>query len=147
MLLSTGNGLVQFATAADAVHAVEKLNGSSLGEREISCRVDKKNTVLDGALEEPLSPSNEKAKERVAVPNSVYVGNLAWSTTDDELAAHFGQAGSVTSATVRKNKSGRSLGNAVVEFEDAASALNAIESLNDSELDGRKLSIREFFEK
>lgn len=146
-LLSTGNGLVQFQTVAEANNAISKLDGSSLGDREIKCRVDKKSTVLDGTLEEPLSPSNEKAKERVAVPNSVYVGNLAWSTTDELLAAHLSSAGAVKSANVRKSKSGRSLGNAVVEFNDGASAAAAIATLNDSEVDGRKISLREYFEK
>ena len=147
-LISTGSGLVQFSTTSEAAKAVNALSGSLIDEREITCKLDKKNSVLD-ALEQPLATATtaEKTRERVPVANSVYVGNLAWSVTDEDLAAHFSQAGAVKTASVRKSKSGRSLGNATVEFHDASSVVNAIQTLNDSELAERKVSVREFFEK
>lgn len=74
----------------------------------------------------------------------LFVGSLAWATTDDSLQAHFAQAGTVASAkVVTDRESGRSRGFGFVEYEDDAEADKAIETLNDSELDGRTITVNE----
>lgn len=74
----------------------------------------------------------------------LYVGNLAYSTTEDELREKFSQYGEVDSVNVIMDRdTGRSKGFGFVEMgsEDAAKA--AIDSLNGTELDGRTIKVSE----
>lgn len=74
----------------------------------------------------------------------LFVGSLAWATTDDSLNAHFATVGTVASAKVITDReSGRSKGFGFVEFEDDKEADAAIEKLNGSELDGRAIVVNE----
>jgi RNA recognition motif-containing protein len=73
----------------------------------------------------------------------VFVGNLPWSVTDDELNEHMSQAGSVVSCTVLRDTNGRSRGGAVVEFASISDAQNAIDTLTDVDFAGRPLFLRE----
>ena len=72
----------------------------------------------------------------------LYVGNLAWAVTDEDLQETFSEHGSVASAAViTERDSGRSRGFGFVEMEDGADA--AIEALNGFELKGRALRVNE----
>ena len=74
----------------------------------------------------------------------LFVGSLAWGTTDDTLGQHFAQAGTVASAKVITDReSGRSRGFGFVEFDDDGEADKAVETLNNSELDGRTFTVNE----
>lgn len=74
----------------------------------------------------------------------LFVGSIAWGTTDATLKAHFEQAGQVESAAVIIDKmSGRSKGFGFVEMANDADAQTAIDKLNGSELDGRKIVVSE----
>ena len=74
----------------------------------------------------------------------LFVGSLAWGTTDQTLKSHFEQAGAVESANVIMDKmSGRSKGFGFVEMGSDADAQSAIDKLNGSELDGRKIVVSE----
>src|SRR3954465_3091518 len=75
---------------------------------------------------------------------NIYVGNLSWSMTDDDLLNLFTQFGSVTSAKILKDKmNGRSKGFGFVEMEDDEAAKTAIASLNESEGQGRTQIVNE----
>lgn len=75
---------------------------------------------------------------------NIYVGNLSWSMTDDDLNNLFSQFGAVSSAKVLKEKNtGRSKGFGFVEMEDNEAAKSAIAALNESEVQGRKLIVNE----
>ena len=74
----------------------------------------------------------------------LFVGSIAWGTTDAGLKAHFEQAGAVESASVIMDKmSGRSKGFGFVEMASAEEAKAAIEMWNGKELDGRKIVVNE----
>jgi RNA recognition motif-containing protein len=74
----------------------------------------------------------------------LYVGNLAWSTTDDSLRSAFAQAGTVESAMVIKDKmSGRSKGFGFVEMATDEEAQKAIDMFNGKELEGRAVVVNE----
>ena len=74
----------------------------------------------------------------------LYVGGLPYSTQEDALKELFAQAGSVTSAVIIMDKmSGRSKGFGFVEMSSDAEAQAAIDTLNDADLDGRKISVKE----
>ena len=72
----------------------------------------------------------------------LYVGNLPFSTTADELREVFGAHGTVTSAEVVSDRdTGRSRGFAFVEMSDGAD--KAIENLNGAQMGGRTLTVNE----
>ena len=72
----------------------------------------------------------------------LYVGNLAWATTDEDLQQLFSEFGTVASAVVITDReSGRSRGFGFVELEDGAE--QAIEALNGQEHNGRPLRVNE----
>lgn len=74
----------------------------------------------------------------------IYVGNLPYSVSDDDLRDVFGQFGELASAEVVKDKfSGQSKGFGFVDMPDNADAQQAIKSLNDTNLKGRKLTVNE----
>jgi len=74
----------------------------------------------------------------------LYVGNLAFSATDDALQNLFAQAGKVESAKVIIDKvSGRSKGFGFVEMSSDEEAQAAINQLNETDFEGRKLSVAE----
>lgn len=75
---------------------------------------------------------------------NIYVGNLSWQMTDDDLRTLFEQYGSVTSAKIVKDKvSGRSKGFGFVEMPEESEAQNALSSLYESEVLGRKIIVNE----
>jgi RNA recognition motif-containing protein len=75
---------------------------------------------------------------------NIYVGNLSYDTTDEDLRAAFAAHGSVTSARVITDKeTGRSRGFGFVEMASQSEALAAIEALNQTDLQGRQLRINE----
>lgn len=72
----------------------------------------------------------------------LYVGNLAFGTTSDDLSDLFGQYGRVTSANVISDRdTGRSRGFGFVEMSDGGD--QAIEALNGADLQGRTLTVNE----
>lgn len=74
----------------------------------------------------------------------LYVGGLPYSTTNDELSAHFSAAGNVTSATIIMDKmSGRSKGFGFVEMSSDAEAQAAVEMFNGKDFGGRNLTVNE----
>ena len=73
----------------------------------------------------------------------VYVGNLSWETSWQDLKDHFRTAGEVTHADVMQEQDGRSKGCGIVSFVSARDAANAIRQLHDTELQGRKIFVRE----
>lgn len=75
---------------------------------------------------------------------NIYVGNLSWSMTDDDLNNLFTPYGTVSSAKIlREKNTGRSKGFGFVEMEDEEAAKTAIATLNESEVQGRKLIVNE----
>lgn len=75
---------------------------------------------------------------------NIYVGNLSWSMTDEDLTNLFTQYGTVTSGKILKDKmNGRSKGFGFVEMEDDEAAKTAIANLNETEVQGRKLIVNE----
>jgi RNA recognition motif-containing protein len=72
----------------------------------------------------------------------VYVGNLSYATTEDELRTLFAQAGTVKSVALIKDRdTGRSKGFAFVEFETQVEAQKAISMFNGQQLGDRELTV------
>ena len=73
---------------------------------------------------------------------NIYVGNISWGMTDQDLENLFAEHGTVTSAKIITDRmTNRSRGFGFVEMSDGAEA--AIAALNEAEVDGRKLVVNE----
>ena len=73
---------------------------------------------------------------------NLFIGSLAYATTDDSLKAHFEQIGEVESARVMTDRdTGRSRGFGFVTFVDEASNQKAVDALDGKDLDGRAINV------
>jgi len=75
---------------------------------------------------------------------NIFVGNLAFSATDDSLRQLFESHGVVDKVNIITDRdTGRSKGFGFVEMPDSAAAKAAMQGLNGKELDGRALTVNE----
>lgn len=75
---------------------------------------------------------------------NIYVGNMSYSTSEEQLRALFEAHGQVDSVRVITDRdTGRPKGFAFVEMSDAAAAKAAMDALNGKEVDGRSLTVNE----
>jgi RNA recognition motif-containing protein len=138
---SLGRAVVELATPEAAEAVIAGLNEYELTGRRLLVREDRG----------PSSKSNGGANNGVAAApaepgTGVFVGNMAWETTGDELAALVATvpgAGVIVSCELACSKAGRSLGRAVVELTTPDAAAAVIAGLNEYEFGGRKLMVRE----
>ena len=73
---------------------------------------------------------------------NIYVGNLSYDTTEDELRTMFAEFGSVDSAKLIVDRdSGRSKGFGFIEMADNSGGQQAIEGLNGRDINGRTLTV------
>jgi RNA recognition motif-containing protein len=73
---------------------------------------------------------------------NMYVSNLSFHTTDDDLKKLFEEFGSVSSAKVITDReTGRSRGFAFVEMKSDDEGKKAMQSLNNKEIEGRAMSV------
>ena len=74
----------------------------------------------------------------------LFIGSLAWATTDDSLKEFFSQVGEVVSANVIVDReTNRSKGFGFVEMSNEDEAKKAVAELNGKELDGRPIVVNE----
>jgi RNA recognition motif-containing protein len=78
------------------------------------------------------------------MPSKLYVGNLAYAVTNDDLQQLFAQVGQVQSVAIITDKfSGQSKGFGFVEMASADDAAKAIQQFNETELKGRNIKVNE----
>lgn len=101
-------------------------------------------TTVINDVEATSEEAAEKAGEETAREEEpgckVFVGNLAFKTTEPELAAHFGEVGKVLKANII-TRGTRSLGYGFVALETEEEAKQAVEKLNKGMLDGREINV------
>jgi RNA recognition motif-containing protein len=86
----------------------------------------------------------DKSRKGFAMAKNIYVGNLVWDATADDLLALFQEHGQVARAQVITDReTGRSRGFGFVEMDDDAEAQKAIEALNGTQFKGRPLTVNE----
>lgn len=125
-------------------------NGIILRHYSVSISSTPPHTILTSAILllfslPPTGKANPPTSGEDAITQNkrVYVGNLSWSTTQSELQDHMSTAGEVIRADIILGYDGRSKGCAVVEYGTVEEANNAVASLNDTELGGRPIFVRE----
>ncbi|MGR3293846.1 MAG: RNA recognition motif domain-containing protein [Candidatus Scalindua sp.] len=75
---------------------------------------------------------------------NIYVGNLSYEVTEDEIRDIFSPHGEISSLSIIKDKySGQSKGFAFIEMPTQAEAEEAIKALNESELKGRNIKVNQ----
>src|SRR6476469_5864605 len=95
-----------------------------------------------GGTDPPTHPSAPSGQGLATVAKNLYVGNMSFSTTEDELRELFAQYGTVTKVQlIMDRETGRPRGFAVVEMSDGGD--QAIQALNGAQLGGRTLTVNE----
>jgi RNA recognition motif-containing protein len=75
---------------------------------------------------------------------NIYVGNLAYRVTDEQLRSAFSQFGKVSKASVIMDRvNNRSKGFGFVEMDDSTEGKSAVDALNGNEIDGRAWKVNE----
>jgi RNA recognition motif-containing protein len=101
-------------------------------------------TVQAGVPRRPRVPLKRERGEDCKLSNKLYVGNLPFTTTEDELRSVFQRHGSVDSVNVITDReTGRPRGFAFVEMSESSAAQDAIRALDGTELGGRSLRVNE----
>src|SRR5579885_729182 len=91
-----------------------------------------------------MSGPNDPARKGFAMAKNIYVGNLVWDATADDLLALFQSFGAVARAQVITDReTGRSRGFGFVEMDNDQEAQTAIDNLNGTPFRGRPLTVNE----
>ncbi len=91
-----------------------------------------------------FAAANRARKGSLEMAKNIYVGNLVWDCTADDLLALFQEHGAVARAQVITDReTGRSRGFGFVEMNDDAEAQKAIDALNGADFKGRPLTVNE----
>jgi RNA recognition motif-containing protein len=167
---SLGFAVVEFDTRDEAVRVMEELNETSLGDRIIKVRQDRTPADVPEAdrvraprapkpkaesePREPRAPREPKPKKerrpvsenRVINPLKIMVKNLSYESSNDDIQNHFESHGSIHVETLTRQRTGRSLGLAIVTFDKISSAVEALERLNGTKLDDRELQLLPYYE-
>lgn len=134
---SKGCGIVEYASEEDAQNAVATLTDSELMGRMIFVREDRESTSQSGG------GSGSGSGGRGSQNTSVYVWNLTPETSWQDLKDHMRKAGNVDSATVMTNAQGESICCGIVVYQRPQEAIRAIRELQNSELKGQQIYVRE----
>lgn len=103
--------------------------------REMQAKVEKEM----GAVQDPASAADMASREEVD-SRSVFVGNVDYACTPEEVQQHFQSCGTVNRVTILTDKFGQPKGFAYVEFVENEAVQQAL-LLNESELHGRQLKV------
>ncbi|KAK4572453.1 hypothetical protein ACB098_12G103700 [Castanea mollissima] len=104
--------------------------------REMQAKVEKEM----GAVQDSSGSSATQAEKEEVDARSIYVGNVDYACTPEEVQQHFQSCGTVNRVTILTDKFGQPKGFAYVEFVEIDAVQNAL-LLNESELHGRQLKV------
>mmetsp|Transcript_14289 Transcript_14289/g.24446 ORF Transcript_14289/g.24446 Transcript_14289/m.24446 type:complete len:214 (-) Transcript_14289:67-708(-) len=128
-------------TTTDTVSAVDKANLEDMKEKLAEMEAEaRKLKEVQAQVEKDLSTQTLASKQDVDA-RSVFVGQVDYSATPEELQLHFQSCGTIVRITIMCDKySGKPKGYAYVEFADASSVANAL-VLNETVFKGRPLKV------
>lgn len=137
---SKGCGIVEYATAEEAQNAITNLTDTELKGRMIFVREDRETAGGGGGSGGGGGGTGGNTSRQ---SSSVYVGNLAFETSWQDLKDHMRGAGNVDQANILTGDDGRSKGCGIVLYQKPQDAQRAIRELHNSELHGRPILVRE----
>lgn len=114
---------------------LKKIEDEARVLREMQTKVEKEMS----AVQEDSSDAIQAEKEEID-SRSIYVGNVDYACTPEEVQQHFQSCGTVNRITILTDKFGQPKGFAYVEFVEVEAVQNAL-LLNESELHGRQLKV------
>jgi RNA recognition motif-containing protein len=138
---SKGCGIVHYATESEAQQAISTLAHTELKGRTIFVREDREGNT--GGSSGHTGGSGRGQNFSGSNNASVYVWNLSYDTSWQDLKDHMRKAGNVDQATILTDDDGSSIGCGIVVYQKAQDAQRAIRELQDSELNGRPVKMRE----
>nr|GEU64367.1 phospho-2-dehydro-3-deoxyheptonate aldolase 2, chloroplastic-like [Tanacetum cinerariifolium] len=122
----------------DMKRRLKEMEEEAAALREMQAKVEKEMSTT-ASLDPAAATANQANKEEVDA-RSIFVGNVDYSCTPEEVQQHFQSCGTVNRVTIRSNKFGQPKGYAYVEFVEPEAVQEAL-LLNESELHGRQLKI------
>mmetsp|Transcript_50161 Transcript_50161/g.55969 ORF Transcript_50161/g.55969 Transcript_50161/m.55969 type:complete len:510 (+) Transcript_50161:213-1742(+) len=149
---SKGCGIVEYATEDEARQAIETLTHTELRGRTIFVREDREGGggAVGGSGESEGGGGGGVQRQQVADAadggggsNSVYVWNLSYDVSWQDLKDHMRKTGNVDQATVLTGNDGSSIGCGIVVYQSARDAQRAIRELQETDLNGRPVRLRE----
>ncbi|KAK9287358.1 hypothetical protein L1049_015775 [Liquidambar formosana] len=120
----------------DMKKRLKEMEDEAAALREMQAKVEKEM----GSVQDPATVAATQANREEVDSRSVFVGNVDYSCTPEEVQQHFQSCGTVNRVTIRTNKYGQPKGYAYVEFLEQEAVQEAL-LLNESELHGRQLKI------
>ncbi|WCJ18736.1 Polyadenylate-binding protein 2 [Euphorbia peplus] len=115
---------------------LKEMEDEAAALREMQAKVEKE---MGSSAQDPAGTASQVSKEEVD-SRSVFVGNVDYSCTPEEVQQHFQACGTVNRVTIRTDKFGQPKGYAYVEFLEVEAVQEAL-LLNESELHGRQLKV------
>ncbi|KAI5661377.1 hypothetical protein M9H77_20700 [Catharanthus roseus] len=120
----------------DMKKRLKEMEDEAAALREMQAKVEKEM----GAVQDPAAAAASQANKEEVDSRSVFVGNVDYACTPEEVQQHFQSCGTVNRVTIRTNKFGQPKGYAYVEFLEQEAVQEAL-LLNESELHGRQLKV------
>ncbi|KAJ7968244.1 polyadenylate-binding protein 2-like [Quillaja saponaria] len=118
----------------DMKRRLKEMEDEAAALREMQAKVEKEM----GSVQDPATAAASQANREEVDSRSVFVGNVDYSCTPEEVQQHFQSCGTVNRVTIRTDKFGQPKGYAYVEFLEVEAVQEAL-LLNESELHGRQL--------
>eukprot|EP00245_Coleochaete_scutata_P002759 TRINITY_DN13856_c0_g1_i1.p1 TRINITY_DN13856_c0_g1~~TRINITY_DN13856_c0_g1_i1.p1 ORF type:complete len:223 (-),score=53.02 TRINITY_DN13856_c0_g1_i1:696-1364(-) len=131
-----GDGSDEHKELEDMKKRLKEMEEEAAALRDMQAKVEKEMSAVQG---DPASAQAQASREE-ADARSVYVGNVDYACTPEELQQHFQACGTVNRVTILTDKVGHPKGFAYVEFLEVDAVANAL-LLNESELHGRPLKV------
>jgi len=144
---SVGCGTVEYETAEDARNAIETLHDTELDGRKITVREDRGRRDRKGGYAPAPATASASAPAIGSLAlntagRSVFVNNLPYNTSWQDMKDIFRTVGNVIRADVLYHPDGTAKGSGTVVFESRADALRAIREIDGREFGGRTLFVQ-----
>ncbi|KAE8663773.1 Polyadenylate-binding protein 2 [Hibiscus syriacus] len=120
----------------DMKRRLREMEDEAAALREMQAKVEKEM----GSVQDPAAAATSQANRELVDSRSIFVGNVDYSCTPEEVQHHFQSCGTVNRVTIRTDKYGQPKGYAYVEFLESEAVQEAL-LLNESELRGRQLKV------
>ncbi|KAI9340691.1 hypothetical protein DFJ73DRAFT_554441 [Zopfochytrium polystomum] len=127
---SKGYGFVHYENVESAEAAIKHVNGMLLNDKQVFV-----------GMHVPRKERQSKIEELRSKYTNIYVKNLDESITDEEFNKLFSEFGSVTSAVVQRDETGKSKGFGFVNYANHEHARRAVEELHEKDINGKQLFV------
>ncbi|KAL9053265.1 MAG: hypothetical protein Q9162_004873 [Coniocarpon cinnabarinum] len=149
-----GTGIVAFDNSNDAMNAIQNFNGYEWQGRQLEVREDRFAGSgyggrggfggygnMRGGVPPAPNPFTDNATGNGDRSETIYVRNLPWSTSNEDLVELFQTIGKVDQAEIQYEPNGRSRGTGVVRFDNTDNADTAIQKFSGYQYGGRPLGL------